>query len=49
MKVILFFLYYCKLLTTVLLGIHKTNNPLSLSWRWSHWQNKNQSQRIRLF
>jgi len=49
MKVILFFLYYCKLLMTVLLGIHKTNHPLSVSWRWNYWQNKNHSQRLRLF
>ena len=49
MKVILFSIYYCKLLATVLLGIHKTNNPLSPSWRWNNWQHKNHSQRIRLF
>lgn len=42
MSVILFSLYYCKLLLSVLVGFHQTTNPLNLIWRWNHWQYKNQ-------
>ena len=40
MNLILFSMYYCKLQLSVLLGIHKTANPLDLSWRWQHWKYK---------
>ncbi len=40
MNVILFSMYYCKLQLSVLLGIHKTANPLDWNWRWNHWQYK---------
>ncbi len=48
MNVILFSLYYGKLRASVLLRIHQTANPLNLKWRWSHWQDKNRRQRIRI-
>jgi hypothetical protein len=33
-----FWLYYIKLRLTVLLGVYKNSNPLSVEWRRSHWQ-----------
>ena len=38
MNMILFWMYYCKLQLSVLLGIHQTANPLDWHWRWNHWQ-----------
>jgi hypothetical protein len=38
MKVILFSLYYSGLLFRVMLGIHRTINPLGLGWRWNNWR-----------
>jgi hypothetical protein len=49
MKVISFSLYYCKLQVGILLGLYKTAYPLSLNWRWNHWQNKYHSRRDRPF
>ncbi len=40
MKVIKFALYYLKLRLSVLLGIHQTANPLSIAWRWNHWNHQ---------
>lgn len=38
MKVILFFVYYCKLQLSVLFGFHQTLYPLGIGWRWSFWK-----------
>lgn len=45
MKVILFSLYYIKLRLSVLLGINKTANPVSLKWRWKDWNYNYKSRR----
>ena len=42
MKVILFTLYYVKLLLSVSLGIYKTEHPLDIKSRWRYWQKKNE-------
>ncbi|MDQ3748965.1 MAG: hypothetical protein M3367_08140 [Acidobacteriota bacterium] len=46
MKIILFSFYYSKLRLGVLLGIHRTPNPLNLKWRWRYWQSKELSKII---
>jgi hypothetical protein len=45
MSVVLFSLYYIKLRLSVLLGIHKTVNPVSLKWRWKDWNYNYKSRR----
>ncbi|MBA3631351.1 MAG: hypothetical protein H0W58_00840 [Acidobacteria bacterium] len=40
MRAISFMFYYFKLLLGVLLGVHRTANPLSVKWRWDFWQHK---------
>ena len=30
-------MYYLKLRLSVLIGLHHTDNPLHLRWRWHHW------------
>lgn len=37
MKFILFSAYYSQLRLAVLLGLHKTCNPLDIRWRWGFW------------
>lgn len=38
MNIILFTLYYVKLRLSVVVGAHRTKNPLDVNWRWKHWQ-----------
>jgi hypothetical protein len=34
-----FLIYYIQKRGGVLLGFHRTRNPLSLRWRWEYWVN----------
>ena len=40
MKLISFSFYYTKFLLGVMLGVHRTVNPLNIKWRWNFWQHK---------
>ncbi len=40
-----FWFYYMKLRLTVLLGVHKTSNPLDVEWRRRHWNDIKAAQR----
>ncbi len=40
-----FWFYYMKLRLTVLLGVHKTSNPLDVEWRRNHWDDIKAAQR----
>ncbi len=44
-----FLLYYCKLRLSVILGFHKTCNPLDFNWRLKQWQRNSKGQHFRLF
>jgi len=40
MKIFLFACYYLKLRLNILLGFHRTFNPLNIRWRWKYWRSK---------
>lgn len=40
MNVCLFIIYFVKLRIKVFLGLHKTINPVYLSWRWRYWNSE---------
>lgn len=42
MRLILFTLYYVKLIIGVWLGIRQTDHPLDIRFRWRYWQKRNQ-------
>ena len=37
-RAIQFSVYYVRMRSSVRLGMHRTYNPLSVKWRWRHWQ-----------
>lgn len=40
MKVVQFAFYYSKLHIGLILGVMQTPYPLSLRWRWRHWNTR---------
>jgi hypothetical protein len=42
MEMVQFALYYARLRSGVLLGLHETYRPLGLKWRWRIWRMKYQ-------
>jgi hypothetical protein len=40
MEMVQFALYYARLRSSVLLGLHETYRPLGVKWRWRIWQMK---------
>jgi hypothetical protein len=40
MKALKFLFYYCKFRGEILLGFHRTAHPVSIQWRWQHWQDR---------
>ena len=40
MKLIMFSIYYVKLQVGVASGTYYTASPMSIAWRWRHWNRR---------
>ena len=45
MKKIRFIFYYLGKIILVNTGLHQTENPLDLKWRWKYWRKKDEKRR----